>query len=190
MKTHLRRFAVLLICVFVGTGAWLLARSWWRQREADVRQRVLDVLPQVAQRIKNFHRVKVENGRKVWEVAAREAQYDDQQHVAVVLDPLVSFFFPDGGKVGLRGREGRVFLSSRDLQRFELNGAIEAEFGAYAFRAETAHYERAENRIVSPGSVEIVSADFDLRGDGMAIEMSAQRLTLGGNVRMILRPGT
>jgi len=42
------------------------------------------VLPNVAQRIQNFHRVKVDNGRKVWEVSAREAQYLENEEVVVV----------------------------------------------------------------------------------------------------------
>jgi len=41
-------------------------------------------LPEAAQRIQNFRRVKMEGDRKAWEIAAREAQYfEDDQAVSV-----------------------------------------------------------------------------------------------------------
>lgn len=189
MRIRLRRLVVLLIVLLVGVGGALLARGWWLQRKADLAHELLDILPQVAQRIQNFHRVKVENGRKIWEIAAREARYDEQEHVALVEDPLVALFLADGATVGLRGKEGKVSFGGRDLQGVEMSGAIQVDVSGYSMRTEVARYERASDRIVAPGAVEISGAEFDVRGDGITIEMAAQRFKLDGNVRMTLRPG-
>jgi len=52
-----------------------LGRSQWQQHLRGLRSAQLDFLPEAAQRIQNFRRVKMDGDRKAWEVAAREAQY-------------------------------------------------------------------------------------------------------------------
>ena len=55
-----------------------------------------DFLPQVAQRIQNFRRVKVKDGRTVWEITADDAQYFDKENAVVVRLPRVTFSMDDG----------------------------------------------------------------------------------------------
>jgi LPS export ABC transporter protein LptC len=190
MHTRLRRFVIVTVVLLLVGGGTVLVRTLWRQREAALEQQLLDLLPEVAQRIQDFHRVKVEDGRKVWEVAAREAQYYEAEGVVVVYEPLVSFYGKDGREVGLRGREGKVFLGGHDLDRVELNGDIRVSFGDYAFATETARYERSGDHIVAPGAVEITGRDFAIHGAQLRIHVPSQRLTLGADVRMTLHPQT
>jgi LPS export ABC transporter protein LptC len=189
MRTSLRRLVVALIVVVSAMGVFLLGKTLYLQHQADLRREVLDVLPQVAQRIQDFHRTRVVNGRKVWEVSAREAQYHDEEHMAVVSAPSVAFFMEDGRQVALRGDEGKVYLDGKDLARVDLHGGVEVNFGTYALHTDLVSYERKNNVIVAPGKVRISGEEFDIRGDELNIQLSAQQLRVEGNVQMTLRPG-
>lgn len=190
MRVQLRRIAVLLVVLLLGSGTALLARHLWRQRKADLGRQIVDLVPDVAQRIQNFRRVKVDGDRKVWEVAAREARYDDVQRVASVADPVVSFYFEDGSTLGLRGRQGRVSVDRKELREVEVSGDIRVDLGAYSITTESARYDHGEEAVVAPGRVRIVGGELEIDGDSMRIDMRARTLRLAGNVRTTLRPGT
>jgi len=188
MRTRARRLVVALVVLLLATGGGLLARHLWNQKRADLARRAFDLLPNVAQRIRDFHRVKVDNGRKVWEVSAKEAQYHEDEGMVVVTEPVVSFFLEDGRVVALRGNEGKVYLGGRDLQLVELVGGIEVELGDYAVRAEYASYDRRTDVVIAPGKVEISGDTFDMRGQQMEVTVGSQRLILSGGVETTLRP--
>ncbi len=188
MRTRLRLLVVAALLLVLGTGGWLLARNVLARRQADLKRLTVDLLPNVSQRIQNFHRVKVDDGRKVWEVSAREAQYRESEGVVVVVQPLVAAYLRDGRSVVLRGNGGKVFLKERDLQRVELEGEITVEFAEYTLRTDTARYEADTNRIVAPGTVNIAGAAFELHGEHMEISVEDQQLTLARQIDMTLRP--
>lgn len=190
MRTRARALVVALVVLLLATGGGLLARHLWKQRKGDLARQALDLLPNVAQRIRDFHRVKVDNGRKVWEVAATEARYYEDEGMVVVKEPMVSFFLKDGRTVALRGDEGKVYLGGRDLQLVELVGDIHVQLGDYSLRAEYASYDRRNDMIVAPGKVEISGDTFDARGEQMEVSIDSQRLKLSGGVETTLRPRT
>jgi len=189
-KSRVRRLVVTVVVLLFAGGTALLVRELWRRRQDDLRQQAFDLLPHVAQRIKDFHRVQVDNGRKVWEVSASEAQYYSDERLVVVMDPVVSFFLTDGRVVALRGKEGKVFLGKHDLQRIELVGDVHVQLGDYALRADSARYERDGDVIIAPGPVRVTGEAFDVRGKGMEVQVGAQRLKLAEAVEMTWRPRT
>jgi LPS export ABC transporter protein LptC len=190
MRARVRRLVVAcLVLLALGLATALVATRVLRGRmEEELRRQAIDILPQVAQRIRDFHRVKVDRGRKVWEVSAREAQYHDEEKRIAVTDPVVSLFTEDGREVAVRGREANVFLTGHDLQAIELVGDIHVKFGDYALRTEHARYERNPGVILAPGSVEITGTQLDLHGDQLELDLASERLLLHENVRMVLRP--
>lgn len=192
MRSRARRLIVAsLVLLALGFGAALVATQLLRQRvEDELRRQALDLLPHVAQRIKDFHRVKVEQGRKVWEVSAREAQYHEEEQLVLVSEPAVAFYSPEGRTVAVRSREGKVFLDGQELNAVELVGDLRMQFGDYALQTEVARYERSRQEIVAPGAIEITGKRVDLRGDRLDLDLAAERLHLRGNVRMVLRPQT
>jgi len=66
MRSRLRLLVGVLLVAAIGGGVWLLWRDAAARRAAEVAAVAIEVLPDVSQRIQDFHRVKVENGRKVW----------------------------------------------------------------------------------------------------------------------------
>jgi len=183
-----------LLVVALGAVGVQLARNQWAQHLRHLRTLDLEFLPEAAQRIQNFRRVKMEGDRKAWEVAAREAQYFDDDQEIVVDQPEVSFYPKDGqGVVSIKGSEGRIRLSGRDMDRALLTGGIEVRFKDYVVTSERAVYERAADTVVTPTGVAINGGGLEVTGGRMTVELGAQRLRLEGKVTTVLenreRPG-
>jgi len=183
------RFGLGLVLVLaVGAVGVQLARSQWAQHLRSLRTKQLDFLPEAAQRIQNFRRVKMEGDRKAWEVAAREAQYFEDDQTVAVQAPEVSFYLKgDQGSVSIKGDQGRILLDGREMDRVELEGGIEVRFKDYVVRTDRAVYERASDSVVSPGAVSITGNGLKVTGARMTVEMEAQRFRLEGKVQTVLQ---
>jgi LPS export ABC transporter protein LptC len=188
MRSRLRLLIALVLVASLGAGVWLLARAAADRRRAAASREIIEVLPDVAQRIQNFHRVKVEDGRKVWEVSAAEAQYREGEGAVAVRQPSVTLYLRDGRQVSLRGANGTVFLQGKELQRVEVDGDIDVQLGDYALSTEHATYEADRDLVRAPGEVQIRGKGLDLHGEGMEVEVNAQHMRLAQNVQMTLWP--
>jgi LPS export ABC transporter protein LptC len=176
-----------LLLVAVGAVGVQLARNQWAQHLRSLRVSDLEFLPEAAQRIQNFRRVKMEGDRKAWEVAAREAQYFEDDRQIVVNEPEVSFYLKgDQGVVSIRGNEGTITLDGREMDRVAVEGGIEVRFKDYVVRTDRAVYERAADSVVSPTAVAIAGNGLEVRGGRMTVELEAQRLRLDGKVETVL----
>ena len=180
----------IALVLALGAVAVQLGRSQWQQHLRGLRSAQLDFLPEAAQRIQNFRRMKMDGDRKAWEIAAREAQYFEDDQQVKVDAPEVSFFLKDDpAVVSIRGEQGKLFLNGRDMDRAELQGAIEVRFKDYVVKTERAVYEHASDSVLSPGAVTITGNGLVVRGGRMTVEMEAQRLHLEGAVETVLKPG-
>jgi len=167
----------LALVVLLGAVGVQLVRSQWQQHLRGLRSAQLDFLPEAAQRIQNFRRVKMDGDRKAWEVAAREAQYFEDDQEVKVEGPEVSLYLKgDQGMVSIRGEQGKLFLSGRDMDRAEL-------------KTGRAVYERASDTVVAPQAVSITGDGLAVTGKRMTVEMEAQRLHLEGAVETVLKVG-
>ena len=186
-RRRVRTLLGVLLVVAVGGVGVQLVRSQWAQHLRSLRTRELDFLPQVAQRIQNFRRVKMEGDRKVCEVAAREAQYFEEDRQVVVDDPEVSFFVKDDqGVVSVKGKLGKILLEGREMDRVDLDGGIELRFRDYVVRSDRAFYQRADDTVTSPGAVVVTGDGLSLSGEHMTVEMGSQRVRFEGKVRTTL----
>jgi LPS export ABC transporter protein LptC len=188
MRKHFRLTVIaLVVLLLLGIGG-LVARSLWQQHGKDVARVGLEFLPGVSQHIQDFHRVKVQDGRKVWEVAADDAQYRQEDQTVAVRGAALQLFLKDGRTLGLKGDEGQILLDGREITRVDLNGAIQVTFGDYVVRTEHATYNYEQNMIAAPGPVEISGRALQLRGDRMEVQVDTERVTLSHNVSMQIQP--
>ncbi len=189
MKKHLRLTVISLVVLLLSSIGGLVARSLWQQHKRDVARVGLDFLPGVSQHIQDFHRVKVQDGRKVWEVAAEDAQYKEEDEVVIVRGAALQLYLKDGRSLGLKGTDGQILLAGREVTSVDLAGAIQVTFADYVMRTERATYDHQQRIISAPGAVEISGRALQLRGDSMTVDVDAERLTLQHNVSMQIQPG-
>lgn len=188
MRSRLRLLVGVLLVAIIGGGVFLLWRDAAARRAAENAAAAVEVLPDVSQRIQNFHRVKVENGRKVWEVQARDAQYKEGEGVVSVIDPVVALYLADGREVSLRGTSGTVLLEGKELKRVDVEGAIAVQLGDYALSTDRASYEADRDLVTAPGAVHITGGGLDIEGQHMEVEVNNQRMRLAEQVRVVLQP--
>ncbi len=173
----------LIAAVMAGLGGigFALGRALLQRSAAPVGAGEAVRLPDVSQRIREFRRVRVSDGRKVWELKAREARYLEGSGEIVVTGPELAFY-EEGGTVRLSGREGRVRLAGRELDRVDLHGRIEVRRGDLRARAEEASYLRDRGVIVVRDGLRISSRTLTLTGDVLVVELRDERVRVMGHV--------
>jgi len=188
MRKRLRLVMISIVVLLLAAVGGLVGRSLWQQGQQDAAQKGLEFLPGVAQHIQDFHRVKVQDGRKVWEVSAQDAQYFEEDKAVVVRDAMMQLFTKDGRVVGLKGSEARITLDGRDVSRVDLSGDIQVTLADYIVRTDRATYDYSRELISTPGAVEISGRGVQLHGDRMEVQVRPERVTLLQNVSMRLEP--
>ena len=165
-----------VLVALVGLG-FLLGRTVLSHRETTDAARDSGMLADVSQRIQDFRRIKVKDGRKVWELTAKDAQYFEDQGYVLVKQPSVSFYVGDGDSVQVSGDEGRVYLEQgKDLERVDLSGSVVVKMGDYVMQTDRASYERGRDIIVSPGKVRVSGSSFGLEGEVMVVALKEQQV--------------
>jgi LPS export ABC transporter protein LptC len=187
-RTRLR--AALLLAVtsaLIGIG-YLTSRSLRERRPQTWADLGKDFLPQVAQRIQNFRRVKMENGRTVWEVTAKDAQYFEQDSQIVVVEPRMTFFLEDGRREAhVTGSEGRITLDGRELRSLTLRGTVAVRLDDLELQTAEATYDRERDMITSPTLVTIRGKQIELTGRGMEVDVGPQHVRLLDDVHTTIR---
>ena len=154
-------------------------------------QKLLDELPveaageETVQRMTEFRRVKMQDGKKVWEIVARQARYFADKNEVKIETPEVSLYFDDGDAVALRCQEGTVHLDggSQDILHVDLRGELEMQIGDIALKTDQATYDREQNTISSDGILYIVGQGFTVEGKGYTVAVDTKQVTLNSNVQ-------
>lgn len=182
--------AALLVVVAAGLAGigYLVSRSVTARRVATLERFGQEILPQVAQRIQNFRRVKVKDGRTVWEITAKDAQYFEQDAEIVVIEPRMRFFLEDGAREArVDGSEGRIHLEGRELDAITLRGNVKVRLDDLELETEEATYDRTRDIITSPALVTVRGRTVELRGRGMEVDVGPQLVRLLADVHTTLR---
>lgn len=142
------------------------------------------------QRMNNFKRVKVRpDGKKAWEIVAREARYSEENHLVIVESPEFSFYPKEGDAFSLRSKEARVILTAdkkEEVARVELRGDLEMQVGEFIITTQEAIFETEQNRISSPAVVQIRGPGVDVAGQGYSVDVANKFLTLDAAVQTTL----
>ena len=178
-RTRLRAALLLVVGAALVTIGYLVSRNVVAHRGNALAELGADFLPQVAQRIQNFRRVKVEHGRMVWEINAKDAQFFESENQIVVVEPKVTFFMKEEGRQAhLRGNEGRITLAGHELGAITFRGTVVMQLGDMELQTEEATYDKTKDLITSPGDVTIHGRTLDVRGRGMEVQVGPQHVRL------------
>ncbi len=185
------RLRVALLAVVAAALIGIALATWQNVRTRQARTVAdlgSDFLPDVSQHIQNFRRVKVKNGKAVWEVQAEDAQYYDNDGAVVVQKPHVTFYLEDGKRrAELTGDEGRLTLTGKELTAVTIKGEVVLVMDDLEIRTDTAHYEHEKDRIAAPGIVTIRGKTLDVRGLGMEVDVTPRIMRLLSQVHTVLR---
>jgi LPS export ABC transporter protein LptC len=185
-RRRLRRVLLIGVLTALGGIAYLVLSSV--SARIDPVRVAADLLPQVAQRIQNFRRVKVKDGRTVWEITADDAQYFEDDNQIIVHEPRVTFFLKDGGRpCHISGSEGKLSLDGREIDSVTIGGGVSVALDDLVLETDEATYDRERDLITSPGAVVVRSRSLEVHGKGMEISVGPQQLRLLGDVHTTVR---
>jgi LPS export ABC transporter protein LptC len=174
-----------LLLVGIGYG---VVRSVQKQQAQTLQHMRLNPMSEVDQRIQNFRRVSIREGKKVWEIAAREARYFEAESIVIVYGPEVAFYLGEGEIVSVRGEEGRLRLRGQEVERIVLKGKLKVRLAGLLIVTEEAVYSEDKGRIFSPGVVEITGRGLTIKGEGCEVAVADKKLTLARNVQTVIAP--
>lgn len=174
---------VVVAGVFVRSGKRMSLES-----VLDVSRLSEEALPELLQRIRDFHRVVNRNGKKLFEVSAREASYFRDDRAVEILDPTVTFF-DDGVEVGsISGASGWLMITDNSIEAVSLRGGVELTLTKFAVSADQITYERASDIITTKGVTEVRSPELLLVGKNLTFDLGRKSLVVDSHVDMTLRP--
>ncbi len=186
------RRSILLLAILLSLGAvGYKVAGILRNVQKEVKSnpiKALDYLPESALHMKDFHRSKIEDGRKVWELFGDEASYFKEQKEAVIKKPRFYYYDKKGEVIETEGAEALIYLNDGELERMELRGGVQVTFQGYILNAEEANYLPAKDQIVVPSHTTIVGEGMALEGARMEVELEAQKIRLIQNVKSKIEP--
>ena len=190
MRKVRRSFLLLAILVSLGGVTYKVAEIIGRMQEQITANPLtaLDYLPESTLRIKDFHRSKIEDGRKVWELFGEEASYYKEQKEAVIKKPKFFYYDKEGEVAESQGEEARMYLNDKELERMELRGDIEVSFQGYVLKSEEANYLPAKDQIVLPSHTTVVGEGIAVEGSRMEIELEEKKIRLIQAVKTKIEP--
>jgi LPS export ABC transporter protein LptC len=148
----------------------------------------LDYLPESSLQMKDFHRAKIENGRKVWEIFGDEAQYFKEQKEAVIKKPRFFYYDKKGEVAETFGDEARIYMNENELEKLVLRGGIQVTFQGYVLKSEEASYLPAKDQIVLPNRTKVTGEGLELEGASMEVELEGKKIRLVNNVKTRIEP--
>jgi len=184
-RTQLRLIVVTLAVASLAWIGYRVADTLTNRRQPAVGG-ALRLLPEAAQRLHEFRRVKLEHGHTVWQLSAREAQYFEEGQRAVVREPEMVFYAEGEENGRLAGYKGSLRFDGTDQRSVEMSGGVRVEGSGYVLETDKATYERDRDTIMAPGAVRISGHNLAVSGSDMEISMSDRRMTLHRDVRVTL----
>jgi len=187
-RTRLRAALLVVISAALVGIAYEVSRSIAARRGHTRLDLGVDFLPEVAQHIRNFRRVKVEHGRVVWEITADDARYFEKDNQVVVREPRVTLFLSDGVRQAhIAGKEGHLGLEGREVRTVQLRGDVIVRLDDLVVVTDEATYERARDLITAPREVTIRGRTLDVHARGMEVQVTPQRVRLLDDVHTVVR---
>ena len=186
-----RRYILLAgILVSLGGVTYKVAETVGRvQKEIKANPlTALDYLPESALQIKDFHRSKIEDGRKVWELFGEEANYYKERKEAVIKKPRFYYYDKKGEVAETQGDQAVIYLNEKELERMELRGGIEVSFQGYVLKSEAANYTPATDQIVLPSRTTVVGEGISVEGARMEVELEEKKIRMIQAVRTKIEP--
>jgi LPS export ABC transporter protein LptC len=186
------RRSILLLAILLSLGGVGYKTVEYVQRvQKEIKKnplKALDYLPESALHMKDFHRAKIEDGRKIWELFGDEASYFKEQKEAIIRKPRFYYYDKKGEVAETTGDEAHIYISEKELERMELRGGIQISFQGYVLRSEEANYLPAKDQVILPSHTTVVGEGIALEGSSMEVELEDRKIRLVNRVKTRIEP--
>lgn len=186
-----RRILLLgVILLSLGGVAYKVADVVRQMKKVDIKSPVamLDSLPDAVLHIKDFHRAKIENGRKVWELFGDEAHYLKDKREALIKRPRFLYYDKKDQAAETSAETAYVYLNEKELERLELKGGVRVAMQGYVLTSESANYLPAKEQIFLPSRTQVVGEGISIEGASMEVELEVKKIRMVHDVKTKIEP--
>ena len=188
-----RNRLILLAVIFLSLGgvAYKVGESLWIMKAEEIRKdplKALEYLPESALQMKDFHRAKLENGRKMWELFGDEANYFKEQKQAIIKKPRFYYYNKQGEIIETTGATARLFFNEKELEKMQLEGGIQVTYQGYVLKSDEATYFADAGRIILPKRATVAGNGMEVEGSRMEVELEVKKVRLLQNVKTKIEP--
>ena len=190
MRKTRRALLLAVILLSLGGVAYKISDVMRLMRKEAVKNpvAVLDVMPDALLHIKDFHRAKIENGRKVWELFGDEAHYLKDKGEAMIKKPRFLYYDKKDQPVETSAENAHVYLNDKELERLELKGAVRVTMKSYLLTSELAYYLPAKEQIILPNRTQVVGDGIAIEGASMEVEVEGKKIRMVRDVKTKIEP--
>ncbi|SHF24392.1 LPS export ABC transporter protein LptC [Desulfacinum infernum DSM 9756] len=148
-------------------------------------ERQTEVAGDSQMRLTDMEYTEVQEGREVWRLKAREAEYFDESKKTHLQGVHVELYLEDGRTVVLESREGELHAGTKDI---ELWGDVRAVVPqGYDLRTERAFYRHATRQVVSDTPVHATGPLVELEGARWRYDALERKAYVDGGVRAVVK---
>lgn len=137
-------------------------------------------------RLQEFHRTAIKDGRTVWEIRARDAQYYSAEGITHLDRAALVLYQEDDSRISLKADSAKLHMANEGLSRAELLGEVEVIWeNGMRITTDAALYEVATSVISAPGEVHITGDGYEVEGVGLRALVDQQKIRLAREVSTV-----
>ncbi len=183
----MRKSLVSVVVIFLlGLAIGLVVNQQRANRSAPAEKPVAKAEPDVL--AEDLELVQGSEGKELWRIRAKTAQYSLDQRIVQVLRPQLSAYVgADREEVFIKSDTGEVNQSGNTLT---LRDNIAGRYGDFALSSDVFDYIGAMKKAYFKGRVIITRPDFTVNATTVEINMETRELTAAGGVSAELIPSS
>jgi len=183
----MRKSLVSVVVIFLlGLAIGLVVNQQRANRSAPAEKPAAKAEPDV--QAEDLELVQGSEGKELWRIRAKTAQYSLDQRIVQVLRPQLSAYVgADREEVFIKSDSGEVNQSGNTLT---LRDNIAGRYGDFALSSDVFDYIGAMKKAYFKGRVIITRPDFTVNATTVEINMETRELTAAGGVSAELIPSS
>jgi len=182
----MRKSLVFVVLIFVLGLAIGLVVNEQRNGRSDAPSRPAAKVAEPDVMAEDLELVQGADGKVLWRVRARSAQYSMDQRIVQVLTPqLTAYVGADRQEVFIKSDTGEVNQQGNTMT---LRNNITGRFGSFVLTADVFDYIGAMKKIYLKGQVSVSRPDFSVNATTVEINLETRELTAAGGVTAELIP--
>ena len=179
-------FVTVVVIFLLGLAIGLVVNQQRGTRSAPAEKAVSKAEPEV--QAEDLELVQGSDGKELWRVRAKSAQYSlDQRIVQVIRPQLSAYVGAEREEVFIRSDTGEINQMGNTVT---LRDNIAGRFGAFALTSDVFDYIGAMKKAYFKGRVIVSRPDFTVNATTVEINMETRELTAAGGVAAELTPAS
>jgi len=179
-------FLTVVVIFLLGLAVGLVVNQQRTPRSAPPETQPAKAEPDVL--AEDLELVQGADGKELWRVRARSAEYSlDQRIVQVIRPQLSAYIGTDREEVFIKSDLGEINQSGNTVT---LRDNIAGRFGTFALTSDVFDYIGAMKKAYFKGRVIVTRPDFSVNATTVEINLETQELTAAGGVAAELTPAS